>query len=102
MKSGGFSSKKASVPPRWKMALLTWIAVWLDQHLCVALFNADASAHGSACTCCRASCCRHGRDPVLGRHAFVDKACAPVALHRKKGHKKSELRQEEEILFLPT
>jgi antibiotic biosynthesis monooxygenase (ABM) superfamily enzyme len=28
MKSGGFSSKKASVPPRWKMALLTWIAFW--------------------------------------------------------------------------
>jgi uncharacterized protein len=28
MNSGGCSSKKASVPPRWKMALLTWIAVW--------------------------------------------------------------------------
>jgi antibiotic biosynthesis monooxygenase (ABM) superfamily enzyme len=28
MNSGGFSSKKESVPPRWKMALLSWIAVW--------------------------------------------------------------------------
>jgi uncharacterized protein len=28
MNSAGLSSKKESVLPRWKMALLTWIAVW--------------------------------------------------------------------------
>jgi hypothetical protein len=43
-----------------------------DQHLCVALYKADASAHCSACTCCRASRGRHGRDSVLGGHAFVN------------------------------
>jgi antibiotic biosynthesis monooxygenase (ABM) superfamily enzyme len=28
MNSASVSSKKESVPHRWKMALLTWIAVW--------------------------------------------------------------------------
>jgi hypothetical protein len=28
MKGFGSSPNKSSVPPRWKMALLTWIVVW--------------------------------------------------------------------------
>jgi hypothetical protein len=34
----------------------------------------------------------HGRDPVLGGRAFVNKAHPPVALHREEGMKEIECR----------
>lgn len=61
-----------------------------DQHVSIANFGADASAHCSACTRCRAGRGHYGRDPVLGGHAFVNKAHAPVALHREEGVKETE------------
>jgi hypothetical protein len=57
-----FRSPHAPMPPRWKMALLTWIAVW-PVH--ARSSDSDASARSKFCAGShgRTHCCRDRRDP---------------------------------------
>jgi hypothetical protein len=100
MNSASVSSKKESVPPRWKMALLTWIAVWPTSMFISLILKPTLARNFPHVLGCRSSRRWHRCYPLLDCHAFASEGHTPVALLRKKRPRETELRQEEEILFL--